>query len=571
MTYLAPILGHTPPRQADDPLAPIIATVENCYLRAGENLGAAVDSLRDTKALFARLDAALDPGAAEHLAKLSAHTFDKVSVFPASFQRVLQKNTDLRSMVRDVRFEVADLDRVVRTIANVSVNARILGNALSRPHPQVNSFVLRLAQMSAEAEAILHDIKEAMASIGHEARAMEGCLQDLRVTLERNVLPELACFATIARNVQDGRAELTAATETLSAQMKTVFAEVSRLVVALQSGDSTRQRLQRVQDVLGHISGQGASLDAVLIDLAHALLAAARTDADAELHVSVAALDTVRRTADAALTEARKFYFTRVADTPDNAHAELDTGLEDARRQLAAIQTRAGSLAGQLDVIVQHEGTIRKIAQQVRLSGLNAVLICAKLGEEGRALRELAQWLRALSDESDQIVTRLQTNLGDTCDAVRALGEEEVSDLQRLFTEFLHDAEALRNAMARIEGTVSDAARGFDLAGRIMPVQIAQAAGELQTFHRSLSELQNFERMLALRSAGMVRPFAAFAETAPEAEILATLRKRYTMSQERAIHDATVQAVCAAAPLACPSTLALAAKTEDDTLDDILF
>jgi methyl-accepting chemotaxis protein len=569
MTYAAP-RQFAPALQTGDPLAQVVSSVETCYLHAGEHLGAAVDTLRDTKALFARLDASLDVQAAQYLADLSARAFGKVAELPANFERVLQQNTCLRAMVRDVRFEVGDLDRVVRTIANVSVNARILGNALTRPHPQVNSFVVRLAEMSAEAETILRDMKEAMGTIGHEARAMEESLQDLRVTLTRNVLPDLSSFAAIARNVQDSRAELTAGTETLSAQMRAVFSEVSRLVVALQSGDSTRQRLQRVQDSLTQISGQGGGLDAVLIDLARALLDAARQDADTELQVSVTALDAVQHKAAAALTDARRFYLTRVDHASDNTHTDLDAGFAAAHEHLITLQARADALAGQLDIILQHESTIRKIAQQVRLSGLNAVLICAKLGEEGRALRELAQWLRALSDESDQIVTRLQGNLAQTRQSVRDLGENGVDPLQSTFSGFLHDAEALRKAMGQIETTVSDAARGFDVAGRSLPVQISHAAGQLLQFQRSLAELHSFSDTLGRRGAGLVRPATGFSEGAPEAQVLASLRKRYTMQQERVIHDAIVKAV-APTVVACPSSIALAAPVEDESLDDILF
>ncbi|MFN4058777.1 MAG: hypothetical protein ACK4HW_11445 [Roseinatronobacter sp.] len=263
-------------------------------------------------------------------------------------------------------------------------------------------------------------------------------------------------------------------------------------------------------------------------------------------------------------------YFARINHTTGDAHTDLDAGFAAARDSLGALQARADAVGKQLDIILRHESTIRQIVQQVQLSGLNAVLICAKLGEEGRALRELAQWLRALSDESDHIVTRLQGNLAQTRLSVRDIGEVGVDHLQRTCADFLHDAEALGTAMAQIEGTVAEAARGFDLAGRTLPIQFSHAAGQLLTFQRSLTELQTLSNELAARGMGLARPVDRFSEHMPEATILAKLRTRYTMEQERAIHDATVQAV-SVDKLECPGMVALTANVADESLDDILF
>lgn len=569
MTYAAPaVFGRRVP--VADPLSAVLRITEESFVQAGDALARAVDILRGTEALFARLEVTLGDETSRQLALLISEAFANVDVIRADFDGFTRQSEALRAAVRGVRLEVNELDRVVRTISNVSINARIQGNGLVPPRPQVNSFIERLAAMASEAESILQEVKDAMVGIGHDTQAIDASLQELRQELMLRVLPTLSRFAAIAQKVQEGRAEMTRMSADLAAQMKGVFSEVSRLIMALQTGDSTRQRLERVREVMQAGDTAGPGLDAVLADVARALADAACGDAGAELGVSVAALEQVRRNADQAMQTARLFYFAQAGrgrDGEGNGDADaLDSALERVRRHLVSMRGRAEALRGRLDLILKHEGTIRQIAQQVRLSGLNAVLICAKLGEEGRSLRELAQWLRTLTDESDAIVQRLQGKLDETRTLARAAGQAGVDRLEAALSGFIGDAEALNGAMQQIDVVVHDTARGFDAAGRELPQRLGQATLRLEGFRAALDEVGTLSVMLRLRRATMAEPDLPFAEGSPEAAVLADLRSRYTMAQERDIHDAVTGAGMVRVQSVAPPQ-----AVQDETLDDILF
>ena len=51
------------------------------------------------------------------------------------------------------------------------------------------------------------------------------------------------------------------------------------------------------------------------------------------------------------------------------------------RRTLEALKSKAGTVRERLAAILQHESSLRRIAHEIRLSGVNAVIICAKLGK----------------------------------------------------------------------------------------------------------------------------------------------------------------------------------------------
>lgn len=567
-----------------DALQPVLRITEDSFVAAGDALARGIDILHATEAQFARLDQGLGDAAGAELGRLITRTFGNVATIRADFDGFLAHSDALRGAVRAVRMEVADLDRVVRTISNVSINARIQGNGLVPPRPQVNSFIERLAAMSQEAEAILQEVKEAMVGIGHDTGAMEAALQDLRQELLLHVLPTLSRFAAIAQRVQDGRAEMARTSGELAARMKAIFAEVSRLVMALQSGDATRQRLERVQEVLGEAAAAGAEpgaepepgLEAVLVDLARALAEAARTEGDGEVAVSVAALEAVQARADQAMAAARQVYLAQagVGQAGGGGDAEgLEASLARVQRHLAAMRGRAEALGGRLDVILKHEATIRQIAQSVRLSGLNAVLICAKLGEEGRSLRELAQWLRTLTDESDAIVQRLQGDLAQTRSCAEAAGQAGVDHLEASLAVFIGDAGALNAAMGRITALVAEAAQGFDAAGRELPMRLGQAAARLGEFRAALGDVAALGGVLGLRRLMLADPALPLPEGGAGAAVLARLRARCTMQAEREILDRVTAAGRGAAVQAMPpAPVAVAAPaTDEDLLDDILF
>lgn len=552
---------------AGEILGEVLRRTEESFVSAGDELVSSVDLLRLLRDQFDRLNHVFGQENGDRLRRLIGGARDNVDELQAGFDGFFTTSALLRQAVRGVKVEVADLDRVVRTIANVSINARIQGNGLVPPRPQVSAFIDRLALMAGEGEAIIAGMREAMGVIGAEMVAMEEMMQDLRDEIGHRVLPMLGRFGRVARGVLDRQGALAATNAELAEKMAHIDREVSRLVMGLQSGDATRQRLERVRDILSNAGGGGA-LEAMLLDLAAGLARSAVDAAGAEIAVSVKATETVRAEADRTVQQARDFYLDREAQ--GGSVEEFGISVAKVRVKLEDIRNRTLELRTRLWAILEHEAELRQIGHQVRLSGLNAVLICAKLGEEGRALRELAQWLRTLTDESDSIVANMQTVLGDTAEAADALGGPNAEALDAALKQFFEDASALGGVMQEITQGRADAARVFDDAGRTLPLRLGHAAQQLMRFQALTREMAFFDAALLARRAVLGAASHPDAETL---ERLAELRKRYTMQSEREVHDAIVGGPLAAAVagLARPETVEDAPAAESDDLDDILF
>ena len=539
---------------AAEMLDTVLLRTEASFLAAGDDLAACVDALQQLASLFDRLGVTFGAENGGKLVGLIAGTRGQMARIEDGFARVLGGNEQMRRAVRGVRVEVGDLDRVVRTIANVSINARIQGNGLIPPRPQVTAFIERLAVMAADAEAILADVREAMTGIGSEMAELDAVTQEVRDALAQRVVPALGRFDRMAQGLLDRQDKMAATNAGLAGRMAAINAEVSRLVVGLQAGDATRQRLERVRAILASVPVDGSDRPvraSVLLDLVAGLSGGAVAGAAEEIAMMVSAAKALQQSAEAAVAQARDCYIDRAgyAGPEGGAAGGFASGIAAVRARLGLMRDRAAALRERLAAILRHEAALRHIGHQVRLSGLNAVLICAKLGEEGRALRELAQWLRTLTDESDAIVVRLQTVLDDTAQLAERLTGEGIRGFDTALAAFFDEAAALGAVIAGIGADRAEAARMFDEVGQSLPLRLGHAVQALMRFQLLLHDMTLFDAAIAARRAevgpGEAGPVdAGPAETgsvaeadAGEAAALAALRKRYTMQAERDIHD----------------------------------
>ncbi len=559
----------------------VLSRTESTFVTVGTRLETAVDAIRAMQGLFAQMQDQLSPEQGARLLELVSLTKAELAGIEEEFNSFLQSSIGLRQVVRAVRIEVEDMDRVVRTIANVSINARIQASRLIPPRLQVTAFLERLSDMVTEAEGSLYDVKSAMAGILNRLIAMDEATVTLQTALQQEVLPALARFAAQGQAVHDGQDALLRTSDVVALRMRGIFAEVSRLVVGLQSGDATRQRLERAREVAAISTSQGATAanqatEALLIKLADRLAQTALSDARREAVDAVAGIRAVLDGARDALATATDFYFGRAGErvaqinTDAASSGHLDARLELVRDNLGHLDAMASDVREQVERILMQGTRLRQISHQVRLSGLNAVLICAKLGEEGRSLRELAQWLRYLTDESDTITARLQTALDRTRAQLSLTGTDRIDQLRGSLAGFLDHAGALQAQLAGIDACLSGAVEVCRSTDQSLGHALGGARDAMSGYDASLQDVAAASLLMQVRLATLPPPELPLIAGSPEADLMAELRRRYTMQSERDLHDALIGAETAQAETPAPSQSSALAATNDD-LDDIFF
>lgn len=538
----------------------VAQSAEGIFTGAGDTLASTLDLLVDSQHAFARLRDLLDDAAGERILS----TVDQSRALGTRIAQEVQTYLDAclaqRQSVRAVRAEVDELARVVRSIANISVNARIQAGGLIPPRPQVAAFIQRLDAISSDAEAILSEIRMTSARIEEDMEGIDTETKALRDMMSDEVLPALAVFARMGTDICDRQAMMATANADMSLRMSRIQDEVTRLVTGLQSGDSARQRLEHIAAVLSAIDGTVPASESALLALAARLLEATGTTARQDTTTCIEATRNLRNAATEALNMGERAYLpfpgTEMSARMEGLLASLSLRVD--RLAQAAVQ-----ITQRLEAILHQERRLRFVSHQVRLSGLNAVVVCAKLGDDGRALKELAQWLRDLTEESDTITARLQTVLGAARDGLDAKGETPATRIAAHLLAFRSLAGTLRDDVARIETCRSDTAQRSAKLAMELDRKLGTVLDGLRQFQQMLATFDGTRVLLALRQSTL--PPSPLADPAVAA-VLDRLRQCYTVQAERDLHDGLFAPSDAPAPVPAPD-----AAAQSDGLDDIFF
>lgn len=550
------------------PFDVLLSTTEDAFVGAGNNLEDSVGRIQALRGAFETLEHALGADA-------NARLHDQVEAVAGhgerlrqDFERIHGASGNLRLMMAGVMTEVRTLNVIVKLIANVSINARIQGNSLLRPRPQIASFVETLASLSAEAETVLTHANEAMSVAFTALGTIETAQADLSNDLRRTTLPAIDSFTRIARRISGDQGRLRDASHMIDEQMRLVAADVSGLITALQIGDTLRQRLEQVHAAL-QLTGPMPAHKALSFGLAARLADGALGDSRAPIDEALGALEALSSRGAGIIASAG---FTSAATAQgqsaagDQAFETFQRGLDVTRQHFAAMQAGSGRVRAQIQIILDQETALQRIAQHLRMAGINAVIACAKLGEDGRSLRELAQWLRSVTDDCDATMMRLTEALGAARDEVHRLGDDLIGRVDRDLGAFLAMAQDLGGEIGGLQRTLGDTSRQLESAASGLAQGLGTAGAALGGVRKRMTESAPAIALMHALSANLPAPDLTDATAI---EYLAAIRARYTMASERQLHDALVAELGGLPDRS--DTPPPAEVTPQDDLEDILF
>jgi len=168
-----------------------------------------------------------------------------------------------------------------------------------------------------------------------------------------------------------------------------------------------------------------------------------------------------------------------------------------AVRGIQSVGERVGQTARAVETLQEHSGriesiveTILEIAKQTNLLAINASIVAARAGEEGRAfgvvageIRKLAERASAAAEQIAALVANIREGVAESVGAMR----DEAGQVEAAVLEAGRSAEALRRIVASLEATnrqaqaISGRARDIDGAvsrGRAAVDELASGAEE---------------------------------------------------------------------------------------------
>ncbi|HTI81119.1 MAG TPA: hypothetical protein VL614_11790 [Acetobacteraceae bacterium] len=347
--------------------------------------------------------------------------------------------------------------------------------------------------------------------------------------------------------------------------------------MALQSGDTTRQRLEHVEfaltvltDILcpggmaptdwtGLTAPQRAGLGALGCQLQAEQLQDTASQFASEMRTLVSsfqdlASDTqeIRRlgnTAAGASDDRRDTFLGEVEGQIAEVHALIGE-LETADHLADGV---AASVTGAAERLVGYTGTLRLLEEDIRLMGLNTTLKCGRIGASSRPLIAIAQELRLyacqIATESAAVATCLDTVIAVAATFRRDTPTEEPARLATISRSMTRSAEQLQETGRGLAEALLALQRDSDgVAGLLRKtIGCTDAHGDLgHVLTRAIA---------TLRAAGADQ---VAADSREAARMLALFAGRYTMDRERAVH-----ARCSGAPAQDVA--------QADILEDCLF
>ncbi|MDN2581017.1 hypothetical protein [Aquibium sp. ELW1220] len=540
-------------------LADTRATIDMSVAGAGSRLLRCVGDLNRNSALFEALPRDIRSAELDQACRDIASIGDRAREVTAAFGRERETMDDLSRALAASASPISDLQRSVKMIGILSVNARVVAAELGQVEG-FEVFTIDIDRLSREAGTTVSRFSDLFRRLRSDLKAVA----DKRLTFELSHSGTLADLgdklASRLERVEDRRRSAADVGQRTSETVRQIAARVGAVVLSLQSGDRIRQRIEHAERAF--VPGTGAGMDDEAgADAAEAQLreigklqaeqlAAAVAEYDADMASAEDALVGLSRDALDMVRSAAALV-GRSGSSGEGPISSLAKELHQAislLRRCAAERTELDALAGRMASAVAellaHVEVVQDVEAEMRILSLNATVKCAQLGSRGRALNVVAQQLRDLTMETvasaEAAVEALRACAGVT-DRIRA---DASGDLAREIGGIEATARSAVDLLMTIDRRTSDAIHTLEAEGPGMAKTLEDAAYDIRTGRTRAAELADQSSRLA---AGEGLP-AAVENDELVASLLGTLdrlRSGYTMEDERRIHDAFAARIAA--------------------------
>ena len=405
-------------QKAMDALGEVSVLTEQKFLAIGGSVERAVAILARMAVTFETLLSQMRSNVviqAKHDLALAAGEAGRLADGPGSEVPTLER---LGHMTEAIKSRITATRHIARDVDMLAINARLIAAGMGEAGVDFLGFAIEIRRSGELAQVTLERLDHELTEAGRQlALARSGVMAfAARHGGALQAIPICLAAAIDTINTHDELA--TAAATTVAKRTADVHQQVGNVIMRLQLGDITRQRIEHVQHVAGALlclastssDSQGEWREqspggvASLLQTGCNLTAAQLRDTAAELDRGAERIaSSLRRLADdakdisqlgaqaygAADRQHRDFMEElegNVRET-EGLFAGLRAAHNDTERLIANVLAAARTLAGKID-------KLRELEADIRIMGLNTTLKCGRLGVLGRPLSIIAQELR---------------------------------------------------------------------------------------------------------------------------------------------------------------------------------
>jgi hypothetical protein len=543
--------------------------VEKRFLAAGEVLALAVGGVGQLIGSLDSLAGALDPQTVEAMrAELNSAAQSLFDLRERLEARRL-KTRGLSRLVDGLRSGIEDMRRDLAYLRVFSINIKVTSAGIPGAG---EDFALFAQEISDRIESGRMELERFATDVGllHD-QLTAALIQEhaLAAECERMIPSVPDGLAASAHDISAHHEKVGRVAAEVRDLAQDIQGKVGAALAALQVGDSTRQRIEHVQNGLKLIAttcfevNDQARMAAVVSPLLAAQLGAAAADFHrdaAQIHQSMAAIaghaTELLRLKDLAFgrSAANEGFLDRMTVHLDQALGLV--GRMEGADCAAASTGRAAVEA--VDALTRRIAALQSIKTDVQQMALNTTLKCARIGDPGKPLSVIAIELRVhaglLEGSSQRTLVTLEQLAADASSMIE--DESGVSAGTAL-------TKATRR-MRKVNGTVEADLVALAQQGEAVVRALGDAAKRLD-FHGEIGAALDAAAALLDQTPG--DPSTIDSETLTQ--ILQSIAKSYTMKQERDVHAALTAGFDLSAPAQAAPAEAEASETQE--LEAVLF
>jgi hypothetical protein len=442
----------------------------------GEDLGACVKLLEEVAAAHEALPAELASSDFAAARLRLADVRDQVAAIAAAREGEKDHIGALADMAAEVERPMSDLRRAVQAISLIATNARIVTAGFSASGEDIAAFTSDMSMLA-------RTVSDAVGAISKGYQQLMGHLKAARIANQAFMDRHGTTLAhmrdtldTQLEAIEDhrGRAALIAS-ECLerTGQIRT---RIGQAIFALQIGDITRQRIEHVEAALEDRLRDplGAEPLAAICHLQCRQIDEATADFETEVNKFSESIDQLSQHAAAVLRQGNSEAEALLSDggTALSLLMEELRGIcaladEFERTRIERDQVVTDVAASVADMAC-HLKSVRAIEKQIRLLSFNATIQCCRVdeGENGRALRAVAEQLRELSGETIVAASAVMEGLNKAEEKAGLLIEQQSSIASQGTTGFREGASDVIKALEWVTGRLRDGSETVSRAGK---------------------------------------------------------------------------------------------------------
>lgn len=526
--------------------------IENAFVSVGARLTEGASMLNKLTRLFEALPNALQGAEVEEASAQLRAVAQKAGELSENF---VQEKADLSRLVDVVaaaNAPIGDLRRAVKMMGIVSVNARVTAAGIVGDSDDFDVFTTDISTLSATASQTIQEFSQVYRQL--TAEVAKAASQRARFEESHaNTLTELSRSLEQTLEALGHQREAAAAGSAETGRVsRQIVGRIGNAVMALQVGDSTRQRLEHIEDGLtrlgavlgGHAVGETVFAEgerdevrSALAALLEAQLGGAAASFVEEVEEAEKALDALSSDAGVIMARSRDLYGSDQGSTSVMAtlNAQLRTAsaiLRDCEIERSKLEAVATAVHDTVTVLLGHVAAVQDIEANMRLVSLNAAVRCAQLGPRGASLTVIATQLRELTSETVVAAEAAMTQLDESSALAQAFGAAAAGDNAGQIGRLEQQASHALTLLTSLDDRLVEALDSLNADGPKVIALLRAAASGMQG-----------QAALAEGMADIALQIAALSPTPPPsspssglAALLEALRKAYTMEAERTIH-----------------------------------